>query len=71
MDEPFEIEANISAGKKFFKVVSENDGYTLLESGSIAAVIKQKDGRWEFTTGSYAQSDADLIGGLIQKSQNR
>lgn len=69
MNEDFEINTEISAGKKTFKVAFENDGYTLFESGSIAAVIKQKDGKWTFTTGSYSEEDAEIIGKLIENNK--
>lgn len=65
MNESFEISVEISAGKKYFDVKPENGGYSLIESGSIAAVIKQKNGRWTFTTGSYNEHDAQIIGKLI------
>jgi hypothetical protein len=52
MDNLLEINAEISAGKKTFKVEEENGGYTLIESGSIAAEIKHKDGKWVITKGS-------------------
>jgi hypothetical protein len=66
MNGAFEIEVEISAGKKKFKVVSENAGYTLIESGSIVAVLKKNDQSWEFTTGSYNEHDAALIGSIIE-----
>ena len=68
MDNLLEINADISAGKKTFKVEFENDGYTLIESGSIAAEIKQKDGKWTITKGSYSEADAETIGKLIEES---
>ena len=67
--EPFKINTEISAGKKEFEVLFENHAYTLVESGSIAAVIKCKDNKWLFTKGSYSEEDAEIIGNLI--SQNR
>jgi hypothetical protein len=66
MNEEFEIEVEISAGKKKFKVVNENTGYTLIESGSIVAVLKKNDQGWEFTTGSYSKHDAARIGNIIE-----
>jgi hypothetical protein len=69
MAETFDLEIDISAGKKSLTVVPENDAYTLLESGSIVAVIKQKEGEWQFTTGSYSEEDAKLIGKKIQQSE--
>jgi hypothetical protein len=69
MNEAFELEAQLSAGKKSFKVISENGAYTLIESGSIAAVIKQNDDNWVFTTGSYDAGDAEIIGKLIEQNE--
>jgi hypothetical protein len=66
----FEINTEISAGKKAFKVVSENEGYTLMESGSIVAVIKKKEGNWTFTQGSYSEEDAKTVGKLIEQNIN-
>jgi hydrogenase maturation factor len=68
MNEELEINTDISSGKKTFKVVFENDAYTLIESGSIAAVLKQKDGKWIFTTGSYSEDDAEIIGRMIENN---
>ena len=70
MNESFEISAEISSGKKTFNVKSENGGYSLIESGSIAALIKQKNGRWTFTTGSYTEQDAQIIGKLIDNRKS-
>lgn len=69
MAETFDLEIEISAGKKDFTVVPENDAYTLMESGSIVAVIKRKEGEWQFTTGSYSEEDAKLIGEKIQEAE--
>lgn len=69
MEELFEINTELSTGKKTFKVVAENDGYTLMESGSIAAVIKNNAGEWTFTTGSYNMDDAKIIGQLIENQK--
>ncbi len=68
MDNLLEINVDISAGKKTFKVEQENGGYTLIESGSIVAEIKHKEGKWMITKGSYNEADAELIGKLIQES---
>lgn len=67
MNHPFEINTEISSGRKTFEVTYENNAYTLVESGSIAAVIKQKEGLWTFTKGSYNQHDAEIIGKLIEQ----
>lgn len=67
--EPFNITIGISAGKKELTVFPEEDRYTLKESGSIVAVIKQNEGRWQFTTGSYTNEDAQKIGAAIVKLQ--
>ncbi|HEY0054221.1 MAG TPA: hypothetical protein VGB63_02595 [Pedobacter sp.] len=69
MDNLLEINVDISAGKKTFKVEQENGGYTLMESGSIAAEIKRKDGKWVVTKGSYNEADAEIIGSLIEESR--
>ena len=70
MEKQFDLDVEISAGKKEFTVVPENEGFTLMEAGSIVAVLKQKDGEWVFTTGSYSPEDAALIGNLIEKKQS-
>ncbi|WP_207534301.1 hypothetical protein [Desertivirga arenae] len=71
MADTFNLEIEISAGKKSFTVVPENDAYTLMESGSIVAVLKQKEGAWVFTTGSYSEEDAKLVGEKIKERGNK
>lgn len=68
MEESFEIETEISAGKKNLTVIHENDAYTLIESGSIVAIIEQKEGIWSFSRGSYNEKDAEIIGRLIEQN---
>lgn len=63
--QPFDISIEISAGKKDLTVIPEDGGYTLQESGSIVAVIKQREGNWQFTKGSYSENDAAAIGAII------
>ncbi|WP_207421022.1 hypothetical protein [Desertivirga brevis] len=67
MAETFDLEIEISAGKKSFTIIPENDVFTLMESGSIVAILKQKEGEWQFTTGSYSEEDAKLIGRKIRE----
>ena len=69
--EDFEISTELSAGKKDFKVVFENLRYTLIESGSIVAVIKQQDDHWTFTQGSYTEEDAKIVGNLIEQHTSK
>ena len=69
MNKYLEIDVNISAGKKSFKVECENGGYTLIESGSIVGEIKQKEGKWTITKGSYNEADAEIIGTLIKERE--
>jgi len=65
MTEPFDLEIEISAGKKSFTIIPENEAYTIMESGSIVAVLKQGDEGWKFTKGSYSEDDARLLGDKI------
>ena len=65
MDKLPEIDIEISAGKKTFKIEEENSAYTLFESGSIVARLKQTENGWEFTTGSYTKEDAEKVGRAI------
>ena len=67
MEKQLELEIELSAGKKTFKVEQKNAVYTLIESGSIAASLKQTDGRWELVTGSYTPEDAEKVGRAIQE----
>ena len=69
MNNAIKISTQISAGKKDFDVVPENDGYTLFESGSIVAVLKCKENGWEFTQGSYNENDARILGDLIKNQE--
>lgn len=71
MTHDFDLQAELSAGKKIFKVVFENDGYTLIESGSIAAIIKNNGNGWKFTSGSYTDEDAKLVGKLIEEQLSK
>ena len=65
--EPFELEIELSAGKKSFTVIPENNAFTLMESGSIVAVVKKDDNSWKFTKGSYSEDDAEKIGKRISE----
>lgn len=67
MNQLSEIEVEISSGKKKFKVEEDNGAFNLIESGSLVAVIKCIEGKWEITTGSYTGEDAEKIGRLITK----
>ena len=69
MDKLQEIEIEISAGKKTFKIEEENSGYTLFEAGSIVARLKETENGWEFTTGSYTKEDAEKVGEAISNLQ--
>ena len=66
MKKEFEIKANLKAGNKQFTVIAENNTITLLESGSIAAVIKETQEGWKLSTGSYNESDVGKIGEQIK-----
>jgi len=68
MAEPFDLEIEISAGKKSFTIIPENEAYTIMESGSIVAVLKQVDKGWTFTKGSYSEDDAKKIGERISST---
>ena len=67
--EPFDLNIEISAGKKDFTVLHENGAYTLKESGSIVAVIKEKDKKWHISTGSYSDDDVEMIGRAIKEHE--
>jgi hypothetical protein len=69
MDKLQEIDIEISAGKKSFKIEEENSGYNLFESGSLVARLKQTENGWEFTTGSYTKDDAEKVGKAISNIQ--
>ncbi len=70
MEESFDISIKLSAGQKDFTVLPEDNGYTLKESGSIVAVLKEQEGRWVFVKGSYTESDAQQVGELIRQRKS-
>ncbi|WP_207428839.1 hypothetical protein [Pedobacter sp. SYSU D00535] len=67
MKKEFDLEIELEAGKKAFTVVSENESYTLIESGSIVAMIKETAEGWKTQKGSYSDSDVAKIGEKIKE----